>query len=78
MTADEHGSFDPETNDLLVAALDAAWALVVRSGSTLPTTEGAQVIRERLAKRIMAAATAGERDKGRLVEDALAYLTMTG
>jgi hypothetical protein len=72
------GSFDPETAALLAAALDAAWDTVVKSGSSLPSTEGAAVIRERLAKRIIETATAGERDKVRLVEDALTHLTRTG
>jgi hypothetical protein len=69
-----HGAFDPETTALLAIALDTAWEVVVKSGSPLAAVDRAPFIREQLAKRIIESANRGERDKARLVEDALAYL----
>jgi hypothetical protein len=74
----EGTSFDPETTAILASAFEEVWTTVVRSGSSLPTEEGASVIREKLAMRIIATAAGGERDKARLVDDALAYLTTAG
>jgi hypothetical protein len=68
-------SFDPETAAVLAAAFEAAWETIVRSGSFLATEERASETREKLAKRIIATASGGERDKVRLVDDALAFLT---
>jgi hypothetical protein len=72
------GSFDPETAALLATALDAAWDVVVKSGSPLAAADRAPFIREQLAKRIIESANTGERDKARLVEDAIAYLAARG
>jgi hypothetical protein len=70
-------SFDPEMVNVLAAAFDTAWARVKSSGSPLAVGEGASATREILAKQIIAAAQAGERDKNRLVEGALAFLALT-
>ena len=64
-------AFDPETVEVLASAFDTAWQRVEKSGSALALGEDAATTRETLAKRIIAAARAGERDKNRLVEQAL-------
>jgi hypothetical protein len=68
-------SFDPETVEILASAFDIAWQRVVTSGSPV-ATEAATATRETLAKNIIAAAKAGERDKNLLVESALSGLTL--
>jgi hypothetical protein len=73
-TTIQGASFDPETAAILASALEKAWGTVARSGLSFATVESAS-IREKLAKRIIATATGGERDEARLVDDALAYLT---
>ena len=73
-----HGPFDPETTALLATALDTAWDVVVKSGSPLAAADRAPFIREQLAKRIIETANAGERDKARLVDDALAISAARG
>jgi len=65
-------AFDPATIKILVAALDAAWSTIQRSGSPLAAEDQAASTRERLAKRIVGTARNGERDRQRLVDDALA------
>lgn len=69
------GAFDPETTSIIVAAFDAAWDTVRKSGSPLAGAEQASETRELLAKRIIASAQAGERDAKKLTSDALAHLT---
>lgn len=57
-------SYDPETLGVLARAFDDAWAdLQALVG---PKPVGSTVLRERLARRIMAAADDGERDPARL------------
>jgi hypothetical protein len=68
-------SFDPEMTDILASAFDVAWERVKSSGSPLAADEAAAATRESLARTIIAAAQAGERDKNRLVETALSNLT---
>lgn len=70
-----HGTFDPETTSALVAAFEAAWETVIKSGSPLAAADRAAATRDLLAKRIIASAQSGERDPKRLKEDALAALT---
>jgi ABC-type nitrate/sulfonate/bicarbonate transport system substrate-binding protein len=62
-------TFDPETVDFLVRALDDAWRYVEAEGVPLNGQE--RLAREALAKYIIDAAAAGERDHQRLVENAL-------
>jgi hypothetical protein len=68
-------SFDPEMTDILASAFDIAWQRIQDSGSPLAVDEAATATREALARIIIAVAQAGERDKNRLIESALAQLT---
>jgi hypothetical protein len=67
-------SFDPEITDILASAFDIAWDRIMTSGSPLAADEAAAATRESLAKNIIAIAETGERDKNRLVEEALSRL----
>jgi len=67
-------AFDPDTVALLASAFDTAWNTVKKSGSPLAADDQAASTRELLAKRIIATAQKGERDRQRLVDDALAHL----
>jgi hypothetical protein len=69
-------AFDPDTVALLAAAFDSAWDTVKKSGSPLASDGQAESTRELLARRIIELGHKGERDKKRLVDDALAYLTL--
>jgi hypothetical protein len=69
-------SFDPEITDILASAFDVAWQRIQNSGSPLAADDAAAATRETLAKTIIAAAQAGERDKNRLVESALSGLAL--
>jgi hypothetical protein len=71
----ENSAFEPDTITLLASAFDAAWDTVKRSGSTLATDENAASTRDLLAKRIIKMGQQGQRDRQRLVDDALAHLT---
>ena len=57
-------SYDPDTLALLTRALDDAWKDVASALGVKPFA--ADVLRTRLAKRIMVAANEGERDPKRL------------
>ena len=68
----EHpGVFGPDDVRILVAAFEKAWASVEASGAGVNTETKAESAREILAKHIIAAATQGERDQGRLRDGAL-------
>ena len=67
-------AFDPDTVALLASAFETAWDTVKQSGSPLAADDRAASTRELLAKRIIATAQKGERDRQRLVDDALAHL----
>jgi hypothetical protein len=69
-------SFDPEVTSILAAAFDTAWTRVERSGSPLAEPENAAATRAVLARHIIAAAQAGERDQNRLVDLAMSELTL--
>jgi hypothetical protein len=60
----EPGAFDPEAIAAMSEALEAAL-------KKLPDTGAPEVVRERIATRIIAAAKLGERDPARLLEAAL-------
>ena len=66
-------AFDPEATKTLASAFDTAWNVLRRSGSTLAADDKAVVTREVLAKRIIAMGRTGERDRQRLVNDALVH-----
>jgi hypothetical protein len=72
----ENAAFDLDTTTLLTSAFDAAWETVKKSGSPLATDENADSTRNLLAKRIIKMGQQGERDRQRLVDDALAHLTV--
>jgi hypothetical protein len=69
----EGETFGPEEIAILVGAFDRAWRIVVKSGAYLD--EQAESTRDILAKRIIEAAKAGERDERALCDDALTHLT---
>ena len=72
----ENAAFDLDTTALLASAFDSAWDTVKKSGSPLAADENAASTRDLLAKRIIKMAQQGERDRQRLVDDALAHLTV--
>jgi hypothetical protein len=67
-------AFDAEETRLLVAAFEAAWQVIQRSGSSLADETHAASTRARLAKRVIEMGRRGERNHDRLVEAALLYL----
>jgi hypothetical protein len=67
-----NGSFDPETIRALTVAFEDAWRSLERRDGI---RTDADAIREMLARHIINAAQAGERDMGRLRDGALAYVT---
>jgi hypothetical protein len=72
----ENAAFDLDTTALLTSAFDSAWDAVKKSGSPRAANENADSTRDLLAKRIIKMAQQGERDRQRLVDDALAHLTV--
>jgi hypothetical protein len=64
----EGGSFDPETIELLRAALDQAW-------QSLSPGQQAHTSKSFIAQRILKLAAGGERDPARLRRYALATIT---
>jgi hypothetical protein len=64
------GAFGPEAIPILVAAFDAAWARLEKSGAKLGEHR-TQIARETLAKSIIKLAETGERDPRRLCDQAL-------
>ena len=69
------GVFDPETVKILTQAFDDAWARVERSKAPYTSEEYAHAGRTIIAKHIIAAAKAGERDPRWLVDRALLHLS---
>jgi len=67
-------AFEPKTIDRLVAIFAAAWRKVEPSGSKLAAPAHRRAAQEILAKRIIEMAQRGERDAGRLADDAVNYL----
>jgi hypothetical protein len=73
----EHpGVFNPDEVDILFAAFDKAWETVQASGVRYPEAN-LEEVRAILAKHIIAAATDGERDQGRLRDGALLALAQS-
>ena len=68
-------AFEPEVIDILAAAFESAWASIEKSGSSLASPRYKRVAQEILAKRIIETAQGGERDRQRLSDDAVTYLT---
>ena len=67
-------AFDPEATKTLASAFNTARSVLLRSDSTLAAGENAVVAREVLAMRIVAMGRTGERDRRRLVNDALVHM----
>jgi hypothetical protein len=65
-------TFDVDTTIILASAFDAAWLSLQISNSPVAADDRAAETRSSLAQRIIETAHRGERDKRRLVEDALA------
>jgi hypothetical protein len=70
-------AFEPEVIDVLAAAFESAWATIEKSGSSLASPRYKRVAQEILAKRIIETAQGGERDRQRLSDDAVTYLTQS-
>jgi hypothetical protein len=64
-------SFDVNTTIILASAFDAAWLSLQTSGSPFAADDRATATRDLLAQRIIEIAQRGERDKRRLVDEAL-------
>jgi hypothetical protein len=70
-TVDGDGYFDPETVITLGTAFDEAWRSLQNSGVYFTSAHMAEATREGLARRIIESAKGGERDPGRLRDNAL-------
>ena len=68
------GVFNPEEVSILTAVFDEAWKAVQKSGAASALNGEAEVTRETIARRIIAMALLGERDPGRLRDEALLCL----
>ena len=65
-------TFDVHTTIILASAFDAAWLSLQTSGSPFSADDRAAGTRDLLAQRIIEIAQRGERDRRRIVEEALA------
>jgi hypothetical protein len=68
-------AFDPETIQILAAALDEAWERLRQSGSRLARPAYSRPMREAVAKRIIETAQRGAQDREALVADAVRFIT---
>ena len=68
-------AFDAEATKTLASAFDIAWSVLRRVDSTLAENDKARITREVLAKHIIAMGRTGERNRQRLVNDALVHVT---
>jgi hypothetical protein len=71
---DGEATFDPESVLVLSEALDEAWRSLQHTGVYFKSRHHVDETREKLAKRIIEMAALGERDPGRLRDDALLNL----
>ncbi|MGZ3409052.1 MAG: hypothetical protein ACXWKC_11710 [Xanthobacteraceae bacterium] len=69
-------TFDVKTTMILASAFDAAWLSLQQSGGALVSDNQSSGTRELLAKRIIEIAEHGERDRQRIVNDALAQFAV--
>jgi hypothetical protein len=67
-------TFDVDTTIILASAFDAAWLSLQISNSPMAADDRAAETRALLAQRLIEVAQRGERDKRRLVDDALAQI----
>ena len=77
-TIDGDGYFDPETVITLGTAFDEAWRSLQNSGVYFTSAHMVEATREGLARRIIESAKGGERDPGRLRDNALNELARSG
>jgi hypothetical protein len=68
------GAFNSEEVRILGAAFDEAWKAIQDSGAVFAQDGQAEAMREVIARRIIATASLGERERHRLRDDALLYL----
>ncbi|HEY7302041.1 MAG TPA: hypothetical protein VH684_29460 [Xanthobacteraceae bacterium] len=68
------GVFNAEEVHILTTVFDDTWKTVQDSGAKFALNGGAEATREIIARRIIAMALLGERDGGRLRDDALLHL----
>jgi hypothetical protein len=73
----EQSAFEPEVIEILATAFEDAWASIEKSGSSLASPRYRRVAKEIMAKHIIETAQRGERDRQRLSEDAVTYLTQS-
>ena len=69
-------AFDIKTTMILASAFDAAWLSLQKSGGAVVSDPQISETRELLAKRIIEIAEHGERDRQRIVNDALAQFVV--
>ena len=67
-------AFDPETIEVLAAALDNAWETIEKSGSRFARPAYSRAMREVIAKRIIEMARSGIKDQRQLADDAVRFL----
>ena len=67
-------AFDPESIEVLAAALDDAWNTIERSGSRFARPAYSRAMREVIAKRIIEMARRGIKDQQKLADDAVRFL----
>ena len=65
-------TFDVDTTIILASAFDAAWLSLQKANSPVAADDRAAQTRGLLAQRLIEVAHGGERDKRRLVNEALA------
>ena len=70
-------AFEPEVVEILAAAYESAWAAIEKSGNAFASPRYKRAAQEILAKHIIETAQRGERDRQRLCEDAVTYLTQS-
>ena len=73
----DQSAFEPKSSRSWCAAFEDAWASIEKSGSSLASPRYKRVAKEIMAKRIIETAQRGERDRQRLSEDAVTYLTQS-
>ena len=70
----QQANLESDTTHILTRAFDQAWARLQASGNPMANEARVESTRTLLARRIIESGQRGERDVGRLVEDALGYL----
>jgi hypothetical protein len=70
-------AFDLEVIEILASAFESAWTSIEKSGSSLASPRYKRAAQEIMAERIIETAQRGERDRARLSEDAVTYLTQS-